>query len=89
MIIWDKIVKSSEGTLLDDKDLTVKYALIDQLNGLRNTSVSLRLAWDVVPLTGMLKIDTNATASFDMPGQYFDTGTAASGSKSKRSKRRG
>ncbi|CAM9158760.1 unnamed protein product, partial [Ectocarpus sp. 4 AP-2014] len=50
VILWDKIVESAEEAHLLQHDMTVKYGLIDEGAGLRNTSVTLMLYWDHMPL---------------------------------------
>jgi len=54
VIIWDKIVKSKEEAELHEVDAFVKYALVDQGAELRNKTISLRLMWDHMPITGRL-----------------------------------
>lgn len=70
VILWDKVVKSAEEAHLMEKDMTVKYGLIDEGAGLRNTSVTLMLYWDHMPLTGTLFMHSVAVDTFEAPGEY-------------------
>ncbi|CAM9745638.1 unnamed protein product, partial [Hapterophycus canaliculatus] len=70
VILWDKIVESAEDAHLLQRDMTVKYGLIDEGAGLRNTSVTLMLYWDHMPLTGTLFQHSVAVDTFECPGNY-------------------
>ena len=70
VIIWDSIIEWPEHAQLLQENIFVKYALIDQVAELRNTSVSLRLVWDHMPLTGRLFMRTSQTSNFTLPGKY-------------------
>ncbi|CAM9671622.1 unnamed protein product, partial [Laminaria digitata] len=70
VILWDKVVESAEEAHLIEQDMTVKYGLIDEGAGLRNTSVTLMLYWDHMPLTGTLFMHSVAVDTFEAPGEY-------------------
>ena len=55
--------------LLQDKE-TVEYGLIDQGAELRNTTVTLRLVWDHMPLTGRLCMESTPKDKYKLPGHY-------------------
>jgi signal peptidase complex subunit 3 len=73
VIIWDKIIKSPEEAVLKEMNEFVKYALIDQGQELRNKTVSLRLMWDAMPLTGRIYVSDERKSSFTLPGTYNTT----------------
>eukprot|EP00598_Pedospumella_elongata_P002569 CAMPEP_0184985060 /NCGR_PEP_ID=MMETSP1098-20130426/13888_1 /TAXON_ID=89044 /ORGANISM="Spumella elongata, Strain CCAP 955/1" /LENGTH=145 /DNA_ID=CAMNT_0027509121 /DNA_START=137 /DNA_END=574 /DNA_ORIENTATION=+ len=70
VIIWDKIVTSRETAWLKATDEFVKYALIDQGQELRNKTISLRLMWDHMPVTGRLYNGDERKNSFTLPAKY-------------------
>ena len=71
VILWDKIVTSEEEARLDERNVYVKYALIDQTNELRNTSVNYLLVWDHMPVTGRLFMERESGSTSILPKQYF------------------
>ncbi|KAJ1446010.1 signal peptidase 22kDa subunit [Pelagophyceae sp. CCMP2097] len=71
VILWDKIVETEEDALLDESKVYVKYALIDQINGLRNTTVNISLVWDHMPVTGRLFMQSGQGSSYTLPTQYI------------------
>lgn len=77
VVLWDKIIELSDDEKSFRQDnVFVKYALVDQADGLRNQDVELRLMWDHMPLTGMMFMDEQSkatTASFTLPQDYFDS----------------
>jgi signal peptidase complex subunit 3 len=70
VIIWDKIVKSPDEAWIKETNEFVKYALIDQGQELRNKTISLRLVWDSMPLTGRIYVTDERKNSFTLPGAY-------------------
>eukprot|EP01031_Cornospumella_fuschlensis_P025816 gene25816-31178_t len=70
VIIWDRIIKSPEEALLQERNEFVKYALIDQGTELRNKSITLKLVWDHMPLTGRLYVGQEQKSTFTLPGKY-------------------
>jgi len=71
VILWDKIVEDEHDASLREDQKYVKYALYDQTNELRNTTVTLSLVWDHMPVTGRLFMDRDAGGDFTLPGKYF------------------
>ncbi|KAH8071482.1 hypothetical protein JL721_4463 [Aureococcus anophagefferens] len=71
VILWDKIVTSEEEARLDERNVYVKYALIDQTNELRNTSVNYLLVWDHMPVTGRLFMERETGSTSMLPKEYF------------------
>ncbi|KAH8048294.1 hypothetical protein JL722_12523 [Aureococcus anophagefferens] len=65
VILWDKIVTSE--ARLDERNVYVKYALIDQTNELRNTSVNYLLVWDHMPVTGRLFMERETGSTSMLP----------------------
>ena len=71
VVVWDKIIERQSDALLHEDNVFVKYALIDQTTMQRNSSVSLRLVWDHMPLTGRLFMESDSSgAYFQLPGVY-------------------
>mmetsp|Transcript_23139 Transcript_23139/g.31695 ORF Transcript_23139/g.31695 Transcript_23139/m.31695 type:complete len:170 (-) Transcript_23139:85-594(-) len=70
VIIWDKIIKSPSEAYLRETNEFVKYALIDQGKELRNKTISLRLMWDCMPLTGRIYVESEQKSSFTLPANY-------------------
>jgi signal peptidase complex subunit 3 len=73
VIIWDKIIKSPAEAILDHPNEFVKYALIDQGAELRNKTVTLKLMFDHMPLTGRLYNGVEGESTFTLPGKYQTT----------------
>ena len=73
VVLWDKIVEAGDNKIIDEKNLFVKYALVDHGNELRGKNVTLQLQWDHMPITGTLHMDKQplSTAShFELPSIY-------------------
>ena len=71
VILWDRIVETEEQAKLDERNIYVKYALIDQANELRNTSINYYLVWDHMPVTGRLFMDKGFGSKKILPKEYF------------------
>ena len=76
IVLWDRIIESTDPPskkILDEKNVFVKYGLVDQGAELRGTEVELSLMWDHMPLTGVLYMgeQKQGTASkFVLPEEY-------------------
>lgn len=73
VVIWDKIVESEDPKMIDNKNIFVKYALVDQGHQLRGKDVTLRLEWDHMPITGFLFMDRQPLEKatvFSLPTEY-------------------
>jgi len=75
VVLWDRIVEASDGVdarVVKEKNVFVKYALIDQGAELRGKEVELKLIWDHMPLTGMLYMgqDKEVIGTFNLPDTY-------------------
>jgi signal peptidase complex subunit 3 len=70
VVIWDSIIEWPEDARLREENIFVKYALIDQVAELRNASITLRLVWDHMPITGQLFMSASQVSSFSLPGKY-------------------
>ena len=76
IVLWDRIIEATDPPnkkILDEKNVFVKYGLVDQGAELRGKEVELSLMWDHMPLTGVLYMDQQkeGTASkFVLPEEY-------------------
>ena len=75
VVLWDKIVEATDtnGKKIDEKNIFVKYALVDQGDELRGKNVTLQLQWDHMPITGLLHMDGQSmeeVSSFVLPSEY-------------------
>lgn len=74
VVVWDKIVQDRDASkVIDEQNVFVKYALVDQGDELRGSQVSLQLHWDHMPITGLLFMDKQPleqTTHFDLPVEY-------------------
>ena len=74
VVIWDKIVENSDADkVINEQNIFVKYALVDQGDGLRGKDVSLQLMWDHMPVTGLSHMGEqpmDTTTSFTLPTEY-------------------
>jgi signal peptidase complex subunit 3 len=74
VVLWDKIVEATDANkVIDQTNVFVKYALIDQGAELRGKKVNLQLQWDHMPLTGLVhkvEQDMANTTSFILPEEY-------------------
>ena len=74
VVLWDKIVQDRDASkIIDEQNVFVKYALVDQSDELRGSQVTLQLQWDHMPITGLLFMDKQPleqTTNFDLPVEY-------------------
>jgi signal peptidase complex subunit 3 len=74
IVVWDKIMEAIDpNKVIQDENVFVKYALVDQGDQLRGKNVTLRLLWDHMPITGFLYMGQQATSeisSFVLPSEY-------------------
>ena len=76
VVIWDKIIEnidSDEDKHIQQENVFVKYALVDQGNELRGKDVTLKLMWDHMPITGFVYMDEqkkDTTTTFGLPAEY-------------------
>ena len=74
VVLWDKIIEATdESKVIDEQNVFVKYALVDQGTELRGKQVELKLLWDHMPITGMLFMGhqkADQVASFSLPSEY-------------------
>lgn len=74
IVLWDKIVEASDDDkVINEKNVFVKYALVDQGDELRGKEVELQLMWDHMPITGLLYMgeqDKETTSTFTLPSEY-------------------
>ncbi len=85
VIVWDKIIPSVKAAKLLESNEHVKYSLVDAEADLRCTyslqafmsniifrgkSITLRLMWDHMPITGRLYTGTDGNSTFTFPKKY-------------------
>jgi signal peptidase complex subunit 3 len=73
VVLWDKIVEATDPKLMDEENVFVKYALVDQGAALRNKKVTLQLQWDHMPITGLLyrnEQPIDIASTFQLPAEY-------------------
>mmetsp|Transcript_29165 Transcript_29165/g.44096 ORF Transcript_29165/g.44096 Transcript_29165/m.44096 type:complete len:179 (+) Transcript_29165:114-650(+) len=74
VVLWDKIVEATDLDKVIQKDnVFVKYALVDQSDGLRGEEIELQLMWDHMPITGLLYMgqqDESTLSKFTLPIDY-------------------
>ena len=75
IVLWDRIIENidTNGKIINESNVFVKYGLVDQGAELRGKEVELSLMWDHMPLTGMLYMggQKEGTAStFVLPEEY-------------------
>eukprot|EP00540_Astrosyne_radiata_P014872 CAMPEP_0116853602 /NCGR_PEP_ID=MMETSP0418-20121206/18022_1 /TAXON_ID=1158023 /ORGANISM="Astrosyne radiata, Strain 13vi08-1A" /LENGTH=202 /DNA_ID=CAMNT_0004486059 /DNA_START=123 /DNA_END=727 /DNA_ORIENTATION=+ len=76
VVLWDKIIQASDANkMIDEENVFVKYALVDQGgdSSLLGRNVELRLMWDHMPITGLLHMDgqsPESVSSFTLPTTY-------------------
>lgn len=73
VVLWDKIVEAGDPKVIDETNVFVKYALVDQGDELRGKLVTLQLQWDHMPITGVLHMDEQSvatTSQFELPATY-------------------
>lgn len=73
IVLWDKIIEAHDEKKISEKNVFVKYALVDQGDELRGKEVELQLMWDHMPITGLLYMgeqDSTTTSSFTLPSEY-------------------
>ena len=72
VVIWDQIISDPANARIRSNSVANKYSLTDQGYGLRGNNMTLVVNWNVVPSTGLLKLqhDYRAVHSFLMPDEY-------------------
>lgn len=73
VVLWDKIVEAADPKIIDESNVFVKYALVDQGDELRGKNVKLQLQWDHMPITGFVYMNSQpieSASSFDLPSEY-------------------
>lgn len=75
IVVWDKIIESihPEDMMIDEENVFVKYALVDQGDELRGKDVKLQLMWDHMPITGLLYMGEQPpeeASTFTLPTEY-------------------
>ena len=74
IVLWDRIIENTDANkVIKEKNVFVKYGLVDQGAELRGKEVELSLMWDHMPLTGVLYMgeQKEGTASkFLLPMEY-------------------
>ena len=74
VVIWDKILEATNPDKhIQDENVFVKYALVDQGDELRGKDVKLQLMWDHMPITGFLYMGEQPEESmtqFTLPSEY-------------------
>ena len=76
IVLWDKIVEATDPDtkkVIQQDNVFVKYALVDQADNLRGKDITLTLMWDHMPITGMLYMgeqEASETSSFTLPSEY-------------------
>ena len=77
VVVWDKILEAIDPKKVIQQDnVFVKYALVDQGDELRGKEVTLQLMWDHMPITGLLYMDeqdSSETTKFMLPAEYQQT----------------
>jgi signal peptidase complex subunit 3 len=73
VVLWDKIVEAGDNKIIDERNVFVKYALVDKGVELRGKNVTLQLQWDHMPITGTLHMDRQPierASHFILPTDY-------------------
>ena len=66
-------MEAADPKIIDESNVFVKYALVDQGDELRGKNVKLQLQWDHMPITGFVYMDKQpieTASSFDLPEAY-------------------
>jgi len=73
IVLWDKIIEAGDNKIINEENVFVKYALVDQSDQLRGKEVELQLMWDHMPITGLLYMgeqDKETVSTFTLPSEY-------------------
>ena len=76
IVLWDRIIESTDrrdAKVLDERNVFVKYGLVDQGAELRGAEVELSLMWDHMPLTGSMYMggqEEGTASKFVLPTEY-------------------
>mmetsp|Transcript_6462 Transcript_6462/g.11878 ORF Transcript_6462/g.11878 Transcript_6462/m.11878 type:complete len:175 (+) Transcript_6462:144-668(+) len=74
VVIWDKILEAVDtNKVIQEDNVFVKYALVDQGDELRGKDVHLQLMWDHMPITGFLYMGeqpSETMTKFTLPSEY-------------------
>lgn len=70
VVIWDTIIESKDQAHVHFKNLSTKYALVDNGSDLRNRTIHLKLKWDHMPYTGRMYYGEAGGSSFTLPHKY-------------------
>lgn len=80
VVVWDHIVQAREQAHLRYESVMNKYSLTDQGYGLKGNNVTLVLNWDMIPVTGLMRIghSFDQTYRFRMPDEYLSAAQTSS-----------
>lgn len=70
VIVWDSILSGREDALIARKGQYNKYSLKDHGYGLRNTPVTLKFKYNILPYMGPLFYGEEGQTSFTVPANY-------------------
>jgi len=74
VVLWDKIIEATDADkVIEQSNVFVKYALVDQSDGLRGEDITLQLMWDHMPITGFMWMeeqDPKTRSKFTLPMDY-------------------
>lgn len=73
VVLWDKIIGANDAKIIDEENIFVKYALVDQGAELKGKEPKLQLMWDHMPITGLLFLDQQpmeSASQFTLPSEY-------------------
>ncbi|GIX61817.1 signal peptidase subunit protein [Babesia caballi] len=70
LIIFDKVIEDRAEAFEPGRNLVSKYYMVDYGRSLRNTPVTLRLFYSVVPIGGMISSHQLAESRFKLPSEY-------------------
>ncbi len=70
IILWDKIIESTEDADLHFTNAFIEYGLLDYGAELRDREMTLYLHWDRMPLTGKIYMEDVAMSKFTLPKDY-------------------
>ncbi|PXF47607.1 Signal peptidase complex subunit 3 [Gracilariopsis chorda] len=70
VVVWDSILSGRQDALIARKGQYNKYSLKDHGYGLRNTPVTLKFKYNILPYMGPLFYGEEGQTSFNVPANY-------------------
>lgn len=60
VVIWDDIIRNKEDAYIKLENIPSEYDIVEKEDDIANQKFNVTLAWDVMPIAGILNIETSS-----------------------------